>query len=148
MVNAQTEATQWPMPFREVVLDHVQGATVSFGSVSKCLLVSTFSRGTDNSCCTPHVRKCFRSSPNWVSTPRLRSDGARRFISVAYCQAAVQEIFQDMLYRGLLVWLDDLLGYAEDREKLQILLEEDLHSCQKTRLKLNPVQCEYFKTSI
>ena len=37
---------------------------------------------------------------------------------------------------------------AEDREKFQILLEEDLHSCQKTRLKLNPVQCEYFKTSI
>ena len=30
-VNAQTEATQWPMPLLEVVLDHVQGATVFFG---------------------------------------------------------------------------------------------------------------------
>jgi hypothetical protein len=27
-VNAQTETTQWPMPLLEVVLDHVQGATM------------------------------------------------------------------------------------------------------------------------
>jgi hypothetical protein len=29
-VNSQTEVTQWPMPLLEVVLDHVQGATVFF----------------------------------------------------------------------------------------------------------------------
>jgi hypothetical protein len=55
--------------------------------------------------------------------------------SVAYCQAVVQEIFQDLLYQGLLTWLDDLLGYAEDQEKLLILLEV-LQTCQKTGLKL------------
>ncbi len=32
-VNAQTEATQRPMPLLEVVLDHVQGATVFLASI-------------------------------------------------------------------------------------------------------------------
>jgi hypothetical protein len=68
--------------------------------------------------------------------------------SVAYCQAVVQEIFQDLLYRGLLAWLNDLLGFTEDQEKLLSLLEKVLRTCQKTGLKLNPAKCDFYKTSV
>jgi hypothetical protein len=68
--------------------------------------------------------------------------------SVAYCQAAVQVIFQDLLYRGLLTWVDDLLGYVEDEGKLLSLLEVVLETCQKTGLKPNPSKCDFFKKSV
>jgi hypothetical protein len=48
--------------------------------------------------------------------------------SVAYCQAGVQESFEDLLYRGLLTWLDDLLlmeqayGEAGGRTKQKVVL--------------------------
>ncbi|OWZ18122.1 hypothetical protein PHMEG_0007837 [Phytophthora megakarya] len=42
--------------------------------------------------------------------------------SMAYCQATVQEMFEEFLYNGLLSWLDDLLGYAKSEEGLLKLL--------------------------
>ncbi len=63
-VNSQTEATQWPMPLLEVVLDHVQGATVFFSP--------DIFKGYWQLRYTPHARRCLRSSPIWESTPRRR----------------------------------------------------------------------------
>ncbi|KAE9210787.1 hypothetical protein PF002_g18724 [Phytophthora fragariae] len=42
--------------------------------------------------------------------------------SVAYCQAPVQEMFEEFLYNGLLIWLDGLIGYAKSEEGLLKLL--------------------------
>ncbi len=138
-VNSQTEATQWPMPLLEVVLDHVQGATVFFGL--------DFFKGYWQLPLHPSCQEMFSFLTDLgVYTPtRVLMGGSD---SVAYCQAAVQEIFQDLLYRGLLAWLDDLLGYAEDAERLLELLEEVLNTCQRTGLKLNPSKCEFFKRSV
>ncbi|GMG15438.1 unnamed protein product [Phytophthora fragariaefolia] len=36
--------------------------------------------------------------------------------SVAYCPTTVQEMFEEFTYNGLLIWLDDLLGYAKSEE--------------------------------
>ncbi|EGZ25707.1 hypothetical protein PHYSODRAFT_435333, partial [Phytophthora sojae] len=33
--------------------------------------------------------------------------------SVAYCQSTVQEMFKDLLYNGVLIWLEDILGYSD-----------------------------------
>ncbi|OWY99769.1 hypothetical protein PHMEG_00029176 [Phytophthora megakarya] len=42
--------------------------------------------------------------------------------SVAYCQSTVQKMFEEFLYNGLLIWLDDLLGYAKTENGLLKLL--------------------------
>ena len=65
--------------------------------------------------------------------------------SVVYCQAAVQEMFIDLLYQGLLIWLDDLLGYENSESQLLKLLEKVLKICQQRGLKLNPKKCSFFK---
>lgn len=40
--------------------------------------------------------------------------------SVACCQATEQEMLADLLYKGLLIWLDDLLGHVTDEQHLLI----------------------------
>ncbi|OWY98815.1 hypothetical protein PHMEG_00030322 [Phytophthora megakarya] len=41
---------------------------------------------------------------------------------VSDCQATVQEMYEEYLYKGLLIWLDDLLGYEKSEEGLPKLL--------------------------
>jgi hypothetical protein len=121
-VNSQTEATQWSMPLLEVVLNHMQRATVFFSL--------DFFKGYWQLPLHPSCQEMFSFLTDLgVYTPTRVLMGVSD--SVAYCQAAVQEIIQDMLYRGLLPWLDDLLGYAEDEGKLLSLLEVVLETCQK-----------------
>ncbi|OWZ04249.1 hypothetical protein PHMEG_00023876 [Phytophthora megakarya] len=65
--------------------------------------------------------------------------------SVAYCQATVQEMFEEFLYNGLLIWLDDLLGYAKSEEGLLKLLRGVLKVCATKGLKLNPSKCSFYR---
>lgn len=66
--------------------------------------------------------------------------------SVAYCQRTVQEMFHDVLYNGLLVWLDDLLGYEKTEAGLLTLLRKVLERCKDKGLKLNPKKCTFYQT--
>jgi hypothetical protein len=68
--------------------------------------------------------------------------------SVAYCQAAVQEIFAQYLYTGVMAWLDDVLGYAVSEDKLLCLLEAALGIFKDRGLKLNPAKCEFYKQEV
>nr|CCA26557.1 hypothetical protein TcasGA2_TC016174 [Albugo laibachii Nc14] len=65
--------------------------------------------------------------------------------SVAYCQSFVQNLFDPLLYNGLLVWIDDLLGYAQTDEELLFLLHNVLTICQKANLELNPNKYIFWK---
>ncbi|ETV79142.1 hypothetical protein H257_07229 [Aphanomyces astaci] len=58
--------------------------------------------------------------------------------SVAYCQSTVQAMFAEQLYKCLLAWLDDLLGYHKTPAGLQLALAEVLEVCAKRGLKLHP----------
>ncbi|KAG3112218.1 hypothetical protein PI124_g10789 [Phytophthora idaei] len=64
--------------------------------------------------------------------------------SVVYCQATVQEMFEEYLYKGLLIWLDDLLGYAASEESLIKLLRDVHKICASNGLKLNPRKCSFY----
>ncbi|KAH9100833.1 hypothetical protein Ae201684P_007025 [Aphanomyces euteiches] len=79
-----------------------------------------------------------------VYTPtRVRMRGTD---SVAYCQSSVQDMFADELYRCLLIWLDDLLGYSKTKEGLLAALERVLKICEFCGLKLNPKKCLFYQT--
>ncbi|ETV76454.1 hypothetical protein H257_09473 [Aphanomyces astaci] len=64
--------------------------------------------------------------------------------AVAYCQSVVNQMFGELLYAGVLGWLDDLLGYADSSDKLFVLLDKVLSNCGKFRLKLHPKKCDFF----
>lgn len=64
--------------------------------------------------------------------------------SVAHVQSTVQAIFGDLYNNGLLVWIDDLLGYAESPEALLRILRRLLTICEEKGLKLNPKKCKFF----
>lgn len=66
--------------------------------------------------------------------------------SVAYCQSTVQEMFKDLLYNGVLIWLEDILGYSDTIEGLLELLTKVLDICIAKGLKLNPSKCHFFLT--
>jgi hypothetical protein len=103
-VNAQTERMVWPMPMLEVALDLFAGASVFFSLY--------FFKGYWQFKLDPESQEMFSFlTDQGVCTPtRVLMGGSN---SVAYCQATVQAMFDDILYRGLLIWLDDLLGYAD-----------------------------------
>jgi hypothetical protein len=61
--------------------------------------------------------------------------------SVAYCQGVVEEVFGDLLYHGMLGWLDDILGYRDSVSALMELLDQVLARCARCGLKLNPHKC-------
>ena len=42
----------------------------------------------------------------------------------------------------LLIWLDDMLGYAKDAASLLATLKSVFEVCRQRRMKLNPVKCE------
>ncbi|OWY99434.1 hypothetical protein PHMEG_00029563 [Phytophthora megakarya] len=58
--------------------------------------------------------------------------------SVAYVQTTDQEMFAEIFNNGLLIWIDDLLGYDNTCMGLLELLKKVLGNCAKKGLKLNP----------
>ncbi len=91
---------------------------------------------------SPGVHGCVHGICAAVDTPaRVLMGGSD---SVAYCQATVQAMFDDILYRVLLIWLDGLLGYAHSSEALLDLLTRMLRICHEKGLKLNPKKCSFY----
>ncbi|KAE9213171.1 hypothetical protein PF004_g15421 [Phytophthora fragariae] len=68
--------------------------------------------------------------------------------AVAYCQGVVEKIFGDLLGNGILCWLDDILGYAEDAAALMELLDRVLARCEEYGLKLHAKKCQFFATEV
>ncbi|KAG6615409.1 uncharacterized protein IUM83_04906 [Phytophthora cinnamomi] len=58
--------------------------------------------------------------------------------SVAYVQSTVQQMFAEVFNNGLMIWIDDLLGYEDSDEGLLVLLKKVLTICADKGLKLNP----------
>ncbi len=136
-VNAQTERMVWPMPMLEVALDHLVGGLGVFSL--------DFFKGYWQFQLDPESQEMFSFlTDQGVYTPtRVLMGGSD---SVAYCQATLQAMFDDILYRGLLIWMDDLLGYADSPEALLDLLTRVLRICHEKRLKLNPKKCSFYQT--
>jgi hypothetical protein len=83
------------MPLLEVVLGHEQGR--------QCFLVNFF-KGYWQLPQYPSFQEMFSFLTDLGAYTPTRLMGGSD--SVAYCEAAVQDIFQDLLNRGLLAWLD------------------------------------------
>ncbi|KAF0701908.1 hypothetical protein AaE_016248 [Aphanomyces astaci] len=136
-INSQTEQIAWPMPMLEVVVDHLSGAV--------CFFLLDFFKGYWQFALDPSCQEMFSflTDTGVYSSTRVMQGGSD---SVSYCQSTVQEMFSEQLYKGLLAWLDDLLGYHRTREGLLGVLADVLAVCADKGLKLHPKKCSFYVT--
>ncbi|OWZ02462.1 hypothetical protein PHMEG_00025968 [Phytophthora megakarya] len=76
-----------------------------------------------------------------ITSTRVLMGGAN---SIAHVQVTVQAMFADIYNNGLLIWIDDVLEYADTAEGLIELLRKVLTIYVKRGLKLNPRKCSFF----
>ncbi|KAE9325268.1 hypothetical protein PF008_g16908 [Phytophthora fragariae] len=130
-LNAQTLRMIWPMPILEVVMDYLTDSELYF--------LLDFFKGYWHFLLSLECQELFSFLTDMgIFTPtRVLMGGSD---SVAYCQAPVQEMFEEFLYNGLLIWLDGLIGYAKSEEGLLKLLWGVLKVCATIGLGIEPIQ--------
>jgi hypothetical protein len=85
-------------------------------------------------------------TPAGIYTPTRVLMGATD--SVAYMQQAMEQIMSPLLNLGVMVWLDDVLGYATNEQELLQRLKIVFGRCRKFGLKLHPAKSEFFKRQV
>ncbi|ETV94752.1 hypothetical protein H310_11714 [Aphanomyces invadans] len=134
-VNSRTEQLQWPMPQLEVALGFLTGSRFYFAL--------DWFRDYWQLSLSPGSQELFTiMTHRGMMTPTRVSMGGSD--SVGYCQSCVELIFKDVLYRGVLAWLDDILGYASTEDALLDILDRGLQACASSDLKLHPNKCSFF----
>lgn len=138
-VNKCTEPIIWPMPNLDVEMSALEGSYVYF--------VLDWFRGYWQLLLHPDCREMFTiMTHKGLYTPTRVPMGATD--SVAHCQGAVQLVFGDYLYHGVMCWLDDILGYDSSESGLLKLLERVLRRCAEYGLKLHPKKCSFFTRKV
>ncbi|OWY90791.1 Retrotransposon protein, Ty3-gypsy subclass, partial [Phytophthora megakarya] len=61
-------------------------------------------------------------------------------------QSTVEELLKDCLHDCLLVWIDDLLAFADSTAELLDVIEAILTKLDEYGFKLNPKKCRFFLT--
>lgn len=138
-VNMVTVTPQWPMPILEVAFDKLTGAKYFF-TIDFFKGYWQFPLHSDSQECMSFCTDTDVWTPNRVLQG---SAGA-----VSYFQSSVQHIMGPLFNNGILIWLDDILGYHDSIDGLLQLLENLLQRCTDYGLKLNPNKCKVFSTSI
>jgi hypothetical protein len=77
-----------------------------------------------------------------VFTPRRSIQGALN--SATQFQARMAEVFKGLINESLIVWIDDLLGYADSLETWFRTLETTLRLAEEHDIKFNLKKCELF----
>ncbi len=135
-VNAQTKKNVWPMPHADPMLAKLTGA--------KTFFQLDFIHGYWQFPLAEHSQECQSfHMPFGVFTLNRVLHGATN--SVSHFQSTVEALFSHL---NLLIWLDDMLGYAEDADTLITTLKSVLTICREKGLKLNPRKCDLMATKV
>lgn len=129
-VNSQTKKTVWPMPHADPMLAKLTGSKIWFNL--------DFLHGYWQFPLAEDSRECQSfHTPFGVYSPNRVLHGATN--AVAYFQSSMESLFGHL---DLLIYLDDLLGYAMDKQLLLEKLRSVFEVCKSKGLKLNPVKCQ------
>lgn len=134
--NACVEQIVWPMPILEAAFEQLRGSSRYFSL--------DFFKGFWQFAMAEWCQEIYSIlTDEGVITPtRVLMGGTN---SVAYVQSTVQQMFADVLNDGLMIWIDDLLGYSDGDEGLLVLLKKVLGICFDKGLKLNPKKCKFYQ---
>ena len=138
-VNAQCEPTAWPMPFLESIVQYLSCSKIWF-------LLDAFKgfwiMPLDESC-----QEIFSfMTDRGVFTPTRSIQGAKN--SATQFQARMTQIFTELLFRSLIIWIDDLLGHADSEEKWISILSRTLELAEVFNLKFNIDKCQFFQRQV
>ncbi|KAH9185665.1 hypothetical protein AeNC1_012358 [Aphanomyces euteiches] len=138
-VNAKTLPVVWPMPAIEVIMENLTG--------SSCFVALDFFKGYWQFPLSPCLQDYFTimTDQGCFTPTRIPTGGSG---SVAYCQSTVTNLFKTLLYKCLLIWIDDLLVYSNSQTELMLSFEKVLEICLQSGLKLNPEKCDFFATEV
>jgi len=129
------EATAWRMPFLESIVRNLAGNKFWF-------LLDAFK----GFWIMPLARECQEifsfMTDRGVFTPTRSIQGALN--SGTQFKARMNEIFVDLLYKSVIIWIDDLLGHADSEDGWFSVLERVLHLANSYDLKLNIDKCNLF----
>ena len=81
-----------------------------------------------------------------VYTPLRSIQGALN--SATQFQARMSEVFKNMLYKKLIIWIDDLLCYCKNYEDWFSSLEETLRIADQCNIKFNVTKCDLFANKV
>eukprot|EP00644_Phytophthora_capsici_P005004 jgi/Phyca11/96647/e_gw1.1.158.1 len=135
--NKRVVPVIWPMPILEVEFDRLRGMKFYF---SLDFFKGFWQFAVAMDC---HEIYSILTEDGVITPTRVLMGGTN---SVAYVQSTVQAMFGDLFNNGLLIWIDDLLRYADSPEELLRILRSVLLICEKKGLKLNPKKCKFFMT--
>jgi hypothetical protein len=138
-VNALSESTLWPMPFLESIVCYLGNSKFWFkldafkGFWLMPLALECqemFSFMTDRA----------------VFTPRRSIQGALN--SATQFQSRMHEVFKELIFDKVIIWIDDLLGHASSLETWFSNLERVLNLATQSNIKFNVEKCEFFAREV
>ena len=68
--------------------------------------------------------------------------------SVGFVQSSMEKMFCDIVNHGVVIWIDDICGYATSEAELLDNFEKVLVICLKYGIRLHPGKCNLFSKSI
>ena len=133
-VNKLCKADPFPIPLMHTLPDELKNA--------KYFTTLDLRSGYNNIRIRPEdeAKAGFRTHQG-VYIPRVMQFGMMN--SPAVFQRAMNEIFDDMIRQGVLIYLDDIIIYAENEQELWRLTREVLERLRKVDFYLNPAKCHF-----
>ena len=126
------------MPFLEAIVSELAG--------SKCWFKLDAFKGFWIMPLAEECREMFSfMTDRGVYTPKRSIQGALN--SATQFQARMTEVFRDQIKKSLIVWIDDLLGYAKSYDAWFRVLEETLRIASERNIKFNLKKCDLFTHS-
>jgi hypothetical protein len=138
-VNALCESTVWPMPFMEAIANHLAGSKFWFK-------LDAF-KGFWMMPLSEECREMFSfMTDRGVYTPLRSIQGALN--SATQFQARMSEVYKDLIYKNIIIWIDDVLGYCKNYADWFRSLEETLKIAKKRNIKFNVTKCDLFADTV
>jgi hypothetical protein len=138
-VNERSIRTTWPMPLLEGIIQHL--------AKSKYWFILDAFKGF---WLMPLAKKCQEMmsfmTDRGVYTPTRSIQGATN--SAPQFQARMSQMFRELLWKQVIVWMDDILGHAATIEGWFQSLVRVLDIAEERNLKLNAVKCDLFTMKV
>ena len=138
-VNAMSDSTVWPMPYLESIVTHLGNSKFWF----KLDAFKSF-------WLMPLAEKCQEMlsfmTDRAIFTPRRSIQGALN--SAIQFQSRMHEVFKELIFDKLIIWIDDLLGHASTLDQWFAILERVFELATQYNIKFNIDKCELFSTEV
>ena len=134
-VNSKTVASAWPMPMFETLADHLKG--------SACYATLDLWKGYWQFPLAEDKQEIFSfMTHEGVFTPTRIIQGSKN--GTNFFQSGLSECLRDLLYKGVLLWVDDVLVYGANETHLLDHLEQIFETFAARNIKCSAAKCHLF----